>query len=210
VHVWGIVLAAGDARRFGSLKQFANLGGRSLVDRVVQTPAAACDAVVVVVHPDTSWNGPPVAAVVSGGPTRAGSMRCGLRAIPPSAEIIVVHDAAHPLATRALFESVIEGVAGGADAAIPAFSLLDPIKRVRGGRVVHTLHGGELMMVQTPHAFRAEVLRRVHEGGDEAIEDSAMVERMGGTIVVVPGDPRNLHVTTPLELEMAALLLGAE
>jgi 2-C-methyl-D-erythritol 4-phosphate cytidylyltransferase len=210
VHVWGIVLAAGGARRFGSLKQFANLGGRSLVDRVIQTAGAACDALVVVLPKDATWDGPPVAAAVSGGPTRAGSVRSGLRAIPPAAEIIVVHDAAHPLANRTLFESVIEGVQRGADAAIPALSLSEPIKRVRGGVVVGTLPRDDLMIVQTPHAFRAEVLRRVHEEGEEAIEDSAMVERMGGIIAVVPGDPRNLHVTTPLELEMVARLLRAE
>jgi 2-C-methyl-D-erythritol 4-phosphate cytidylyltransferase len=210
VHVWGIVLAAGDARRFGSLKQFADLGGRSLVERVVQTATSACGAVVLVVPQTFAWEGSPIATTVPGGRTRAESVRCGLRAVHPSAEIIVVHDAAHPLATRALFEAVIDAVAAGADAAIPALPLSEPIKRIREEHVVETLLRDELMIVQTPHAFRAEVLRTVHAEGGEAIEDSAMVERMGGRIAVVPGDPRNLHVTTPLELGIAARLIEGE
>ena len=210
MNVWGIVLAAGAARRFGSAKQFATLGGRSLVDRVVLTAGSACDAVVVVLPHTVRWGGPTVAAAVPGGSTRAASVRCALRAVPPTAEIIVVHDAAHPLATRALFDSVIAGVAGGAEATIPALRPSEPIKRVRDDRVLETIPRDELMIIQTPHAFRAEALRAVHSKGDEAIEDSAMVERMGGTITVVRGDPRNLHVTSPIELEMASQLLGSE
>jgi 2-C-methyl-D-erythritol 4-phosphate cytidylyltransferase len=210
VRASAIVLAAGDATRFGELKQFAAAGGVRLVDHVVETAGSVCDAVVVVLPPSYLWDGPPVDARVTGGPTRAASVRCGLRAITRTAEIIVVHDVAHPLASRALFESVIRAVADGSDAAIPALPLTEPIKRVRAHRIVETLSRDELMIVQTPHAFRADVLRSAHSEETEAIEDSSMVEDAGGTIAVVPGDPRNLHVTTPADLVLVARFLSED
>jgi 2-C-methyl-D-erythritol 4-phosphate cytidylyltransferase len=208
MSTWAIVLAAGEATRFGGRKQFANAGGVRLVDRVVQTASSTCDSVVVVLPEGALWNGPPVAAVVVGGPTRAGSVRSALRTVGPDADVIVVHDAAHPLAPPELFASVIDAVRQGADAAIPALPVTDPIKRVRDDMVVETLPRRDLVLVQTPHAFRADVLRAVHATDGEAIEDSAMVEEAGGTIAVVRGDPANVHVITKADLEFVARLLG--
>jgi 2-C-methyl-D-erythritol 4-phosphate cytidylyltransferase len=62
-------------------------------------------------------------------------------------------------------------------------------------------------LIQTPHAFRAEVLRAAHAQAPEAVEDSAMVAERGAAVAVVPGEPTNIHVTTPEELAMARLLL---
>jgi 2-C-methyl-D-erythritol 4-phosphate cytidylyltransferase len=208
MSTWAIVLAAGEATRFGGRKQFANAGGLRLVDRVVHTASSTCDRVIVVLPTGVAWDGPAVAAVVPGGPTRASSVRSALRAVGPDADVIVVHDAAHPLAPAELFASVIDAVRHGADAAIPALRLTDPIKRVRNDIVVETLPRHDLVLVQTPHAFRAEVLRAVHAADGDAIEDSAMVEQAGGTIAVVPGDPANLHVTTKADLEIVARLIG--
>jgi 2-C-methyl-D-erythritol 4-phosphate cytidylyltransferase len=208
MSVWGIVLAAGAGTRFGDAKQFASLGGVRLVDRVVQTAEAVCDAVVVVLPRDAEWRGPLVAAAVTGGSTRAESVRRGLDAVPSEVDIIVVHDAAHPLASRALFESVVDALTDGIDCVLPCLPPTEPIKRVQDGRVIATLPRSDLMVVQTPHAFRAQVLRAAHEGAPEAVEDTVLVEELGGTIAAVPGDPRNLHVTTPAELELASCLVG--
>lgn len=202
------MLAAGEATRFGGRKQFENAGGLRLVDRVVHTASSMCDSVVVVLPKGVRWDGPAVAAVVVGGSTRATSVRSALRAVDSEADVIVVHDAAHPLATPALFSSVIDAVKHGADAAIPGLPLTEPIKRVRNDIIVETLPKHDLVLVQTPHAFRADVLRAVHAAGGDAIEDSVMVEQAGGTIAVVPGDPANLHVTTKADLEIVARLIG--
>jgi 2-C-methyl-D-erythritol 4-phosphate cytidylyltransferase len=122
---------------------------------------------------------------------------------------VVVHDAARPLATRALFEAVVAAVRSGADAAIPGLPVADTLKRVRDERVLETVDRGELVAVQTPQAFRASMLRAAHAGSDDATDDAALVEAVGGNVVVVPGEPRNLKITTPDDLLVAAALLDA-
>ena len=209
VGTWGVVLAAGRGTRFGGAKQFARLGGRRLVDMVVDTMRTACDGIVVVLPPDERWSGPPVDAAVTGGSTRAASVRAGLAAVPAAAEIVVIHDPAHPLASRGLFDAVVRAVRDGADAAAPGIVLDDPIKRVGDGAVVtETIPRVGTRLIQTPHAFRATVLRAAHDGEPDAVEDTELVAAHGGTVVIVPGDPRNLHVTTPDHLAMAERLEG--
>jgi 2-C-methyl-D-erythritol 4-phosphate cytidylyltransferase len=207
VNVWGVVLAAGDGRRFGGRKQFETLAGRRLVDRVTETAASACDAVVVVIPAGVAWDSPPAAQVVAGGTTRAESVRSALAVIPSSARIIVISDAAHPLAGPSLFSSVIDAVRNGYDGAVPALPVTEVIKRVQGDRVLETLPSRDLVSTQTPQAFRAEILRAGHAQEADAAEDSLLVESIGGYVTVVPGDPRNLHVTTAADLEMAAHLI---
>jgi 2-C-methyl-D-erythritol 4-phosphate cytidylyltransferase len=204
---WAIVLAAGSATRFGGGKQFARLGGERLIDRVVRTAAVACDAVVVVLPEDTAWDGPPVAAAVPGGPTRAASVRCGLAAVPASAGIVLVHDAAHPLATPALFASVLARVQAGADAAAAALPSGETFARVRDGVIVATEPRQALMILQTPHAFHAHVLRAAHAQAPEATDDVSLLVSLGRRVEIVDGDPRNVHITTPEDLQLAARLL---
>ena len=123
-EVWAIVVAGGSGSRFGDAvpKQFLDLGGRRLVDRAVAAAAAACDGVVAAVpatHLDTALVTGAV-AVVGGGPTRSASVRAGLAAVPDDAGIIVVHDAARPLAGPELFERVVAAVRSGPTAPSPA------------------------------------------------------------------------------------------
>jgi 2-C-methyl-D-erythritol 4-phosphate cytidylyltransferase len=203
-----IVVAAGGGARFGAPKQFAELDGTRLVDRAVAVADTACDAVVVVLPAGRAWDGAPVHAVVAGGATRADSVRAGLAAVPDDADVVVVHDAARPLATKALFAAVVAAVRDGADAAVPAVALADTVKRVAGHRVLETLSRSELVAVQTPQAFRRDALRDAHADGADATDDAALVEAARGTVVVVPGDPANLKVTTTGDLAVAAALLA--
>ncbi|HEY3239179.1 MAG TPA: 2-C-methyl-D-erythritol 4-phosphate cytidylyltransferase [Acidimicrobiia bacterium] len=200
-------MAAGAGSRFGSSKQFAPLAGRRVVDWSVGTARSACDAVVVVLPSDYSWDGPPVAAAVAGGASRSESVRAGLAAVPSTAEIIVIHDAARPLAALSLFTAVIDAIRAGADGAVPALPVPDTVKRVEDGRVVTTLDRKGLVAVQTPQAFRAEMLRASLAGGAEATDDAALVEAAGGKVVVVPGDPLNLKITTPHDLARAGWVM---
>lgn len=206
-RVWAVIVAAGFGERFGGPKQFAELGGARLVDHAIATAAAACDAVVLVVPDASDWQGADVDDFVTGGATRAESVRAGLAAVPAGAQIVVVHDAARPLASTDLFHAVIAAVRDGADGAVPGLAVTDTLKRVDDVRVTATVDRMGLVAVQTPQAFAADVLRAAHAGGTEATDDAALVEELGGAVVVVPGDPRNLKVTGPADLMLATALL---
>jgi 2-C-methyl-D-erythritol 4-phosphate cytidylyltransferase len=205
--VWGIVVAAGRGDRFGAPKQFCELAGSRVVDRSVRGASSVCDAVVVVLPSGCDWDGPPVQAVVAGGATRAESVRAGLAAVPEDADVVVVHDAARPLASADLFRAVVEAVRGGADGAVPAVAVPDTMKRIDGDRVVETVDRTTLVAVQTPQAFAAPALRTAHASGGDASDDAALVEAAGGLVVVVPGAPENLKITTTADLAVAATLL---
>lgn len=208
MSTWGIVVAGGTGSRFGAAKQFEAIAGARLVDRAVAATASACDEVVVVVPGGFAWDGAPVSAAVTGGATRSASVRAGLAVIPASATIVVVHDAARPLAAPEVFSAVIEAVQAGADAAVPALPVPDTVKRVNGDRVVETVARDGLVAVQTPQAFRVEALRAAHAAGGDATDDAALIEASGGRVVVVPGEPTNLKVTTAGDLAIAAALVG--
>jgi 2-C-methyl-D-erythritol 4-phosphate cytidylyltransferase len=198
--VWTIVVAGGSGQRFGAPKQYEHLGHARVVDHARAAAAAASHGVVVVVpSADADREGG-----VAGGSTRSGSVRNGLAAVPPEATIVCVHDAARPFALPELFRAVIAAVHRGADAAVPGLAVTDTIKRIdAAGRVIDTLPRAELVAVQTPQAFRADVLRAAHATGGDATDDAALVEAAGATVVVVPGDPENRKITTPDDLAWA-------
>lgn len=204
--VWCIVVAGGSGRRFGAAKQWADLAGARVVDRSVATAATACDGVVLVV-PATDLDGTVVSgadAIVAGGSSRSASVRAGLAAVPGDAGVVLVHDAARPLATASLFERVIEAVRGGADAAIPVVAVTDTIRHVDGGVVDRD----QLRSVQTPQGFAASTLRSVHLGEPDATDDAGLVESVGGSVALVEGETTNLKITDPHDLVVAEALLG--
>jgi 2-C-methyl-D-erythritol 4-phosphate cytidylyltransferase len=205
--VWTIVVAAGSGSRFGGPKQFAELGGRRVADWALDTAGAASDGVVLVVPSDHVASEPSIA--VAGGATRAESVRRGLAAVPATAAIVLVHDAARPFASSALFAAVIAAVRAGADGAIPAVPVADTVKEVdETGVVVATPDRHRLVAVQTPQAFRADVLRRAHATGAEGTDDAALVEAIGGRVVTVASDASNRKITAPEDLEWARHLVA--
>lgn len=207
MSTWTIVLAAGSGTRFGASKQFVDIGGQRAVDRVVHAARSTAEGVVLVLPPGRPWDGAPVEAVVVGGATRAQSVRAGLAAVPAEAGVVVVHDAAHPLVTPALLRAVVDRLeSSGADAAMPVVPLVEALKQVDGDLILgHPARTG-LVASQTPCAFRADVLRQVHAGAPEAVEDVELVCAAGGRAVTLPGDVRNVHVTSPQDLEIARAL----
>jgi 2-C-methyl-D-erythritol 4-phosphate cytidylyltransferase len=152
---------------------------------------------------------------VVGGETRSESVRHGLAAVPDEASIVIVHDAARPLARAELFRDVIRAVRDGADGAVPGLPLVDTVKRIdrpidaeTAPEVIETLDRSSLVAVQTPQAFAATALRRAHDGGGEASDDAALVEARGGRVVVVAGDPENVKLTVPGDLTLAEAALS--
>lgn len=203
--MWTVVVAAGGGTRFGGAKQYAPLGDRRVLDWSLATAREAADGVVLVVPPDRMADPEPGAdVVVPGGATRSDSVRAGLAAVSAAARVIVVHDGARPAASSLLYEAVIGAVRAGAAAAVPGVPLVDSIRHRDGAAVDRD----ELVAVQTPQAFAAAALREAHAGRADASDDATLVERAGGKVVVVPGDPANVKVTHPADLAVAARHLG--
>jgi 2-C-methyl-D-erythritol 4-phosphate cytidylyltransferase len=210
--VWAIVVAGGSGRSFGQLKQFEQLADRHVVEWSVAACRPTASGVVLVVPAGSNFE-PDYGAdvVIEGGATRAESVRNGLTVVPADADVIIVHDAARPLAAPGLFGAVVEAVAGGAGGAIPGLEVSDTIKEIRQvdgmTEVAATLDRSTLVAVQTPQAFAAELLRKAHAGGSEATDDAALVEALGATVRVVQGDPRNMKITTRADLRTAEQLM---
>ncbi len=204
--VWTIVVAAGAGQRFGGAKQFATVGGRTVVEYSIAAARTVSSGVVVVVPPGYSEPVEGADAAVVGGLTRSASVRAGLAAVPDDAAIVLVHDAARPAADAALFARVVAAVEAGADAAVPVVGVVDTLRSIRGGVVDRDA----VRAVQTPQGFRARALRAAHAGGGEATDDAALVESDGGLVVLVDGDRANLKVTEPDDLVAIERVLAGD
>lgn len=150
----------------------------------------------------------PDARVVVGGAERTDSVRSGLDAAQGH-RYVLVHDAARPLTPPAMIERVVRALHAGADAVVPALPVADTVKRVDAdGAVTATVDRSELRAVQTPQGFTARTLRAAYDAapGHVATDDAGLVERAGGTVVTVPGDPLAMKITTAFDLRIAQVL----
>ena len=109
-----------------------------------------------------------------------------------------------------MWAAVLDAVAAGADGAVPASPVVDTVKEVGPDGSLVTLDRSRLVAVQTPQAFRAQVLRQVHSEGRDATDDAALVEAAGGHVVVVEGPADNIKVTSRADLIVAAALVGVQ
>jgi 2-C-methyl-D-erythritol 4-phosphate cytidylyltransferase len=213
VSVWAIVAAAGRGDRLGldRPKAFAALRGRPLLAESLERLDATDWIDAIVVAAPEGWEEPAillaeelgcgkVVSCVTGGATRAESVRTALAEVPEDAAVVLVHDAARPLVTEETVARVLTPLGEGWDGAVPGLPLADTVKRVQGEAVVETVSRDDLVAVQTPQAFVASVLRGASTG--EAGDCAALVERVGGRVKVVPGDPRLLKVTELSDLEL--------
>jgi len=207
-----LVVAAGRGNRVGARgpPAFAMLAGRPMVEWSIAAlrAVAAIEQIVVALPPGVA--APAGTVGVPGGAQRSHSVRAALDAATDDG-VVLVHDAARPLLTAALVEACLAAVDEGADAAIAAAPVTDTIKECSDGQVERTLDRSRLWAVQTPQAFRRDVLARALALDDAVVgaatDDAALVEALGGTVRVVPAPPENLKVTTPLDLRVAELLL---
>jgi len=219
-----LVPAGGVGARLGvrTPKQFLALGGAPIlavtVGRLARHPRVAA---VVVAAPEphvavarrllARAGGRRPITVVVGGASRQESVWRALQAAPPEAAIVVVHDAVRPFVTPALVEAVTDA-ARGDGAAICALPIVETVKSVRDGVVETTLDRSTLWAVQTPQAFQAPLLREAHEkalrDGFVGTDEAMLVERLGHPVRVVPGDARNIKITTPADLRRARAWAG--
>jgi len=218
MSVWALLVAAGTGDRLGGErpKAFVGLGELPLLAEPLRRldESGWIDAIVVAVP--AGWEEPAillteelaatkVVAAVTGGATRAESVRAALAEVGEDALVVIVHDAARPLVSEEVLERVLAPLSEGWDGVVPGLPLLDTVKSVDGDRVTGTQSRENLVAVQTPQAFLAGKLREAFAGDLAGATDcSALVEARGGRVKVVKGDPRLLKVTTPADLELIA------
>jgi 2-C-methyl-D-erythritol 4-phosphate cytidylyltransferase/2-C-methyl-D-erythritol 2,4-cyclodiphosphate synthase len=215
-----IIVAAGRGERTGGLKQYRPLAGEPVLRRVLRLFVAhpGIDAVQPVIHPADEAEFRATAAgidclpPVPGGATRQASVRAGLEALfRENPTLVLVHDAARPLASRALLDRAL-AAARESGAAIPVLPVNDTIKRVNAaGRVIETVAREELRAVQTPQAFAFAPLLDAHrraaqEGRNDFTDDAALMEWAGVSVATFPGETGNLKLTTPDDFARAAAM----
>lgn len=221
-----IVVAAGSGlrARVGAgdvAKQWRSLGGKPILRWSVEALLdAGCETVVVALAEGeqpraeaaladmTGWR------AVVGGATRSGSVQAALASLGGSPHRpVLVHDAARPMLSAAVIARVLEGLERGADGVIPALPLADTLKRAPDGEVRATVDRTGLWRAQTPQGFRAgRLAQALSNWSDDSppTDDAAAIERDGGTVVVVEGDPRLIKLTYPEDFAMAeAFIAGA-
>ncbi len=215
-----VIVAAGNASRMGGIdKVMAELGGEPMVVRTVRQ-FQQCDAIreivivtrqdLIVPIMDLCHGFDKVRAVVVGGSSRDESVSMGLNALSGRVRLVAVHDGARPFADWLLIDRVVRA-ANTYGAAAPAIPVKDTIKVVRGGLVEHTPQRDTLQAVQTPQVFDFDLLRgalaRARRDGAKITDDCSAVELLGASVRIVPGDERNIKITTAMDLSVARLLL---
>ena len=215
-----IVPGAGAGKRFGAAgsKIFQPLGGRPVFIRALEVFAGrsdVCQALLVVAPSDLeevqrrfgSQLGSMKVTVVAGGATRSQSVRNALAHLSDQAELVCVHDAVRPCVSPLWVDAVI-AEARRIGAAVLACPLHGTLKRVSAeGFIQETLPRAQVWEVQTPQVFRRDWLLAAYASGGEATDDAYLVEAMGQKVSVVPGDVRNIKITTAADLDVAAAIL---
>lgn len=213
--------AAGLGTRMGGeKKQFLELDGVPVLLRSLR-PFLALPQVhaVAVALPEEDLAAPPAwlqgvderVVLVAGGVTRTESVGAALRALPGSCGILLVHDAARPLVTTEIITRCIAAVTPGRGAVV-GWPAVDTLKETdEGDRIVSTPMRERIWHAQTPQGFPRDVILSAYEAalreGIHDTDDAALVERLGGEVIMVRGAPWNLKVTRPEDVRMAELLL---
>lgn len=211
-RIAAILVAAGSATRFGGdiPKQFALLGGKPVVAHAYDALTAhpAIDEVVVVGDPDSITEVLGEVRVLAGGATRRESVRIGLEAV--EADLVLIHDAARPLLPAKVIDALIAALAEH-DGAVPALPIADTLAKADDG-LGETVHREGLVRVQTPQAFRTDVILAAHAAWPddrEATDDAQMVRANGGSVAIIPGDVLLDKVTYADDLTRMERMIGS-
>lgn len=215
-----VIVAAGNASRMGGIdKVMAQLDGEPMIVRSVRT-FQNCDAIreivivtredLIVPIMDLCKDFDKVRAVVVGGEDRAASVRAGLNAMSSKMKLAAIHDGARPLVSWEVIDRTVRA-ANSYGAAAPGIPVKDTVKVVHGGVVYATPDRSKLRAIQTPQVFDADLLRgalaKALKDQLPITDDCSAVEYMGMSVKIVEGDERNIKVTTPMDLNVAQMLL---
>ncbi len=212
----GIILAAGRAERFGQDKVFLELRGTPVLLYSVRAfLAAGVEELVVVVRPGAELRAAALLRdlsvplrVVAGGARRRDSSLAGVEAA--QGRYVLIHDAARPLVSPELVGRVLAATVQHG-AAVPVLPVVDTLRyAVDGFLKPETVPRPGLVAMQTPQGFRRDLLlAALRECDADLPDDAAALLARGLPVATVPGDPKNLKLTYPEDLDLAGLLLSA-
>ena len=219
-----VLLAAGKGERLGAKapKAFVELAGKSLLEHSVFRALATENLKqLIIAVPEShlsqtldfekqlSNQGVDIRVVV-GGATRQQSVSESLAVLGGGIDIVLVHDSARSLASTDLFNRVAESVFENQIGVIPALHVADTIKRYKGDVIQETIERSDLVRAQTPQGFPASVLVAAHVGAtQEFTDDAALIQSIGGTVMMIPGEEQAMKITTAEDFERAQTYLLA-
>jgi len=213
-----VIVAAGSGSRAGGDKQWRPLAGRPVVRWSVEALAAAgADEVIMVIAPgaraalDAALDGLGSWRAVTGGATRAASVRAGLAALACGPDQpVLIHDAARPLLSGEVIARLLAALET-ADGALPGLAVADSLRKVDDGVVGDSVARDSLVRAQTPQAFRRTTVEAAHAawtGAEPPTDEAEAVRANGGRVVAVAGDPRLMKLTYPEDFAMAEALIA--
>jgi len=210
-----IIAGAGMGHRLGAEipKALIQIQGITLLERAFRSLSKVVDEIVITAPEGYEEQFKAIvgqsAEVITGGVLRSDSIRVALKALSPSVESVLIHDAARALASSALAARVLGDVQSGQSAVIPVLKVIDTIKEIdRDGFVRATPDRSSLVAAQTPQGFNRQVLERAHSASDDATDDAALVEAIGVKVKTIDGEASAFKITTKEDIGQALLLLS--
>jgi 2-C-methyl-D-erythritol 4-phosphate cytidylyltransferase/2-C-methyl-D-erythritol 2,4-cyclodiphosphate synthase len=210
-----IIAGAGMGHRLGAEipKALIQIQGITLLERAFISLSKVVDEIIITAPAGYEEQFKAIvgqsAEVVTGGVLRSDSIRVALKALSPSVESVLIHDAARALASSALAARVLDELRSGQSAVIPVLKVIDTIKEIdRDGFVRATPDRSSLVAAQTPQGFNRQVLERAHSASDDATDDAALVEAIGVKVKTIEGEASAFKITTKEDIGQALLLLS--
>lgn len=210
-----IIAGAGMGHRLGAEipKALIQIQGITLLERAFISLSKVVDEIIITAPAGYEEQFKAIvgqsAEVITGGVLRSDSIRVALKALSPSVESVLIHDAARALASSALAARVLGDVQSGQSAVIPVLKVIDTIKEIdRDGFVRATPNRSSLVAAQTPQGFNRQVLERAHSASDDATDDAALVEAIGVKVKTIEGEASAFKITTKEDIGQALLLLS--
>lgn len=210
-----IIAGAGMGHRLGAEipKALIQIQGITLLERAFTSLSKVVDEIIITAPAGYEEQFKAIvgqsAEVITGGVLRSDSIRVALKALSPSVESVLIHDAARALASSALAARVLGDVQSGQSAVIPVLKVIDTIKEIdRDGFVRATPDRSSLVAAQTPQGFNRQVLERAHSASDDATDDAALVEAIGVKVKTIEGEASAFKITTKEDIGQALLLLS--
>jgi len=210
-----IIVGAGRGTRAGGDKLYFPLKGKPLIFYTIEAILSVIPSIILVISPERlAWwnenNRFGIKKIAIGGRKRQDSVHQGLKLLNEDTEFVLIHDGARPFVSRGLIEGVISS-AMESQAAVCGIPATSSLKMVRDGWITKTLNREKICLIQTPQCFKKEIIlfayKKAIESGFYGTDCASLVEWAGFKVRIIPGDERNIKITTPFDLLLAKAIM---